>query len=123
MGQAAHHPLHRRVALSGRGQRLQFLHAGEGQVGSGDLSVQFQTRLQVFGLEGEAGQFVEAAAKRLHFVRLGGDSRGHAVAAVAGQQVVHDMLPNKSPEPTAVGAVSSAIAVHVASRRWLSFFR
>src|ERR1039458_4777350 len=34
-----------------------------------------------------------------------------------------DMIlsPNKSPEPTAVGAVSSAIAVHVASRRWLSF--
>ena len=31
--------------------------------------------------------------------------------------------PNKSPEPTAVGAGSSAIAVHVASRRWLSFFR
>ena len=33
------------------------------------------------------------------------------------------MLPNKSPEPTAVGACSSAIAVHAASRRWLSFFR
>ena len=33
------------------------------------------------------------------------------------------MLPNKSPEPTAVGAVRSAVAVHVASRRWLSFFR
>ena len=31
--------------------------------------------------------------------------------------------PNKSPEPTAVGACSSAIAVHAASRRWLSFFR
>jgi len=31
------------------------------------------------------------------------------------------MLP-KSPEPTAVGACSSAVAVHVASRRWLSFF-
>ena len=31
--------------------------------------------------------------------------------------------PNKSPEPTAVGACISAIAVHVASRRWLSFFR
>jgi hypothetical protein len=31
--------------------------------------------------------------------------------------------PNQSPEPTAVGAGSSAIAVHVASRRWLSFFR
>ena len=28
---------------------------------------------------------------------------------------------NKSPEPTAVGAVSSAIAVHLVSRRWLSF--
>jgi hypothetical protein len=28
-----------------------------------------------------------------------------------------------SPEPTAVGAVSSAVAVHVAGRRWLSFFR
>jgi hypothetical protein len=33
------------------------------------------------------------------------------------------LMPNKSPEPTAVGAVSSAIAVHAASRRWLSFFR
>jgi hypothetical protein len=33
------------------------------------------------------------------------------------------LLPNKSPEPTAVGAGSSAVAVHVASRRWLSFFR
>jgi hypothetical protein len=31
--------------------------------------------------------------------------------------------PNKSPEPTAVGAVSSAVAVRVASRRWLSFLR
>src|SRR5208283_1906103 len=30
---------------------------------------------------------------------------------------------NKSPEPTAVGAVSSAVAVHATSRRWLSFFR
>ena len=32
-------------------------------------------------------------------------------------------MPNKSPEPTAVGACSSAVAVHVTSRRWLSFFR
>jgi predicted acyltransferase len=31
--------------------------------------------------------------------------------------------PNKSPEPTAVGACSSAVAVPAASRRWLSFFR
>ena len=33
------------------------------------------------------------------------------------------LWPNQSPEPTAVGAVSSAVAVHVASRRWLSFGR
>ena len=31
--------------------------------------------------------------------------------------------PNKSPEPTAVGAGSSAVAVHAVSRRWLSFLR
>jgi hypothetical protein len=28
-----------------------------------------------------------------------------------------------SPEPTAVGAGRSAVAVHVKSRRWLSFLR
>ena len=43
------------------------------------------------------------------------------------QQCFHiqffDQQPNMSPEPTAVGAVSSAVAVHAASRRWLSFFR
>jgi hypothetical protein len=31
--------------------------------------------------------------------------------------------PNKTLEPTADGVVSSAIAVHAASRRWLSFLR
>jgi hypothetical protein len=31
--------------------------------------------------------------------------------------------PNKSPEPTAVGACHSAVAVHATSRRWLSFLR
>jgi len=41
------------------------------------------------------------------------------------KQMVHTikMPPNKSPEPTAVGAGRSAIAVHAASRRWLSFLR
>jgi hypothetical protein len=34
-----------------------------------------------------------------------------------------DRPPNKSPEPTAVGAVSSAVAVYVANRRWLNFLR
>jgi hypothetical protein len=33
------------------------------------------------------------------------------------------LMPNKALEPTADGVVRSAIAVPVASRRWLSFFR
>ena len=37
--------------------------------------------------------------------------------------IVMKLPPNKSPEPTAVGAVSSAVAVHVVSRRWPSFLR
>jgi heme/copper-type cytochrome/quinol oxidase subunit 2 len=36
---------------------------------------------------------------------------------------ITSLPPNKSPEPTADGACSSAIAVHATSRRWLSFFR
>ncbi len=32
-------------------------------------------------------------------------------------------MPNQSLYPTAVGAVSSAIAVHVTGRRWFNFFR
>jgi hypothetical protein len=37
--------------------------------------------------------------------------------------VLQRLPPNQSPEPTAVGAGRSAVAVHAASRRWLSFFR
>ena len=37
--------------------------------------------------------------------------------------VFRQSSPNKSPEPTAVGAGSSAVAGHATSRRWLSFFR
>jgi len=33
------------------------------------------------------------------------------------------LMPNKALEPTADGAVRSAVAVHATSRRWLSFFR
>jgi hypothetical protein len=46
-----------------------------------------------------------------------------AVRLAMCQLHTNSPLPNKSPEPTAVGACSSAIAVPVASRRWLSFFR
>jgi hypothetical protein len=42
---------------------------------------------------------------------------------MADAEVASILPPNKSPEPTAVGACSSAVAVHVANRRWLSFFR
>jgi hypothetical protein len=38
-------------------------------------------------------------------------------------EVYMTMWPNQSPEPTAVGACRSAVAVHVANRRWLSFLR
>ena len=45
-------------------------------------------------------------------------------------QMVADVSPDckklgifTNQEPTAVGAVRSAVAVHAASRRWLSFFR
>jgi hypothetical protein len=34
-----------------------------------------------------------------------------------------EMLMTPPPEPTAVGVCSSAVAVHAASRRWLSFLR
>ena len=43
--------------------------------------------------------------------------------AIYSSQICMSYRPNKSPEPTAVGAVRSAVAVHVAGRRWLSFFR
>ena len=33
------------------------------------------------------------------------------------------LMPNKSPEPTPITAVSSAIAAHVVNTAWLSFFR
>jgi hypothetical protein len=46
-----------------------------------------------------------------------------ATAGFRPKRIDVDCRPNNSPEPTAVGAVSSAVAVHAASRRWLSFFR
>jgi hypothetical protein len=53
-------------------------------------------------------------------------SRQHFLCAVSSgfcYWLSMTTTPNKSPAPFAVGACSSAIAVHVASRRWLSFFR
>jgi hypothetical protein len=57
--------------------------------------------------------------------------RRASAALVVGERLdLHDfimdftsLMPNKTLEPTADGVVSSAIAAHAASRRWLSFFR
>ena len=53
--------------------------------------------------------------------------RNRNVWKAASSELSHFELectwPNKSPEPTAVGAFSFVFAVHVASRRWLSFLR
>jgi hypothetical protein len=64
-----------------------------------------------------------ARARRLTRVKL--TFIFHQVAFVHGAERKRKrmMLPNYSPEPTAVGACRSAIAVHATSRRWLSFFR
>ena len=65
----------------------------------------------------------ESARHDFRFVRR------HSVVSSIGQRAekegcqMRDQWPNKSPEPTAVGAGRSAVAVHAASRRWLSFFR
>ena len=70
-------------------------------------------------------------AVRLGLARAGFERRTSAAACRFMSVMIRQCLfgidtlmwPNKSPEPTAVGAVRSAVAVHAASRRWLSFFR
>ena len=80
-------------------------------------------------------QIVNGLQRRRHFcfdanpygIARRGLRRNRNVRVAVSSELSHfeleSTLPNKSPEPTAVGACSSAIAVHVASRRWLSFFR
>jgi hypothetical protein len=46
-----------------------------------------------------------------------------AVRLFVINQAMEPLTTNKSPEPTAVGAVRSAVAVNVTNRRWLIFFR
>jgi len=57
-----------------------------------------------------------------HFFTAG----GAVVAPVSFEFFDYRRMPNKSPEPTAVGACScsrSRRLFHIFSRRWLSFFR
>jgi hypothetical protein len=87
-----------------------------------------------------AGWFGEDLSSLIQMSKLSAVRFGSARASLCGEQVrsrrmcerwdlpdyVMDftsLMPNKTLEPTAVGAVSSAIAVHAASRRWLSFLR
>ena len=71
---------------------------------------------------------------RVHEVEKDGWTFLKATAAPFGKTIrswgggvnlhfVRERQPDEKPELTAVGAVSSAIAVHAASRRWLSFLR
>src|ERR1019366_1197904 len=45
---------------------------------------------------------------------------GRSQAFFTLQMIIQTQTPNKSPEPT---AVATAVAIHAASRRWLSFLR
>ena len=66
-----------------------------------------------------------AASATVHYeigISFNGDSSGHTQIGRARKRSCEASLPHKSPEPTAVGACGSAVAVHVASGRWLSFY-
>ena len=80
---------------------------------SGSHTYLFQRRSVCFQFAGRYYSLTERCAPRLLWV----------LGLSATFLFMRDRPSNKSPEPTAVGAVSSAVAVHVASRRWLSFFR
>jgi hypothetical protein len=87
-----------------------------------------------------AGWFGEDLSSLIQMSKLSTVHLGLARAGLCGEQVrsrrmrerldwpgfimdFTSLMPNKTLEPTADGVVSSAIAVHAASRRWLSFFR
>jgi hypothetical protein len=82
------------------------------------IVVHGQACLCCFFAEG-SGRDSEASSDSFHLgmLRILWNIIGHATSEITM------MLPNKTLEPTADGVVSSAIAVHAASRRWLSFLR
>jgi hypothetical protein len=98
------------------------------------LGIKIGLRLELVGLAGED------LSSSIQMSNLSAVSQDSARAGFCGEQVrslpigerfdlpdfimdFTSLMPNKSPEPTAVGPFSSAIAVHVVSRRWLSFLR
>ena len=105
------------------GAELEQFFDAKGQDRYADYSINFLTFKpsgKLYSGSAESGSFIVGGAAM-------------ALLGVAGildtlrrkKALIHNSsrMPNKSPEPTAVGAVRSAIAVHVASRRWLGFFR
>jgi hypothetical protein len=91
-------------------------------------------RLEFAGLAGD-DSCSEILMSKISAVRLDSAHAGSHGGQVLSRQIgerrnLPDFImsftiswPNKTLEPTAVGACSSAIAVHATSRRWLSFFR
>ena len=101
---------------------LRLLGWGEHGKQAADLADAFTTiSKEMYGWGGFSWDFFAGC---LEITRASGEASRQSEAEIMLRYLTrYDVWPNKSPEPTAVGAVSSAIAVHVASRRWLSFFR
>jgi hypothetical protein len=85
-----------------------------------------------------AGWFGEDLSSLIQMSKLSAVSQDSARAGLSSEQVrsrlmcerldlpdcimnFTSLMPNKTLEPTADGAVSSAVAVHATRRRWLSF--
>ena len=70
---------------------------------------------------------IRVAFSRAHFMDCIWCSQSHQLDPHCPSMFLHSIslvaMPNQTPDPTAVGAVSSAVAVHVAGRLWLSFHR
>ena len=77
-----------RIAHAGLLQFFQFVQTLNREFGGGHFGVEPQRGLELFGLQGPAGEFVEAGAQRLQVVGMNDDARRHRMAAMAQQQVV-----------------------------------
>ena len=87
LGQVAGEELDGRIPLAGRPQLVQGGQTFQGDVVQADLGIEAQGRLQVVGLEGAAGELVEAGAEGVQVGGCQAQARGHRVAALAEQQV------------------------------------
>lgn len=97
-----------------------------------DFGKRFGVDLSSFQFQRHFGSELDAGGRWVVRKVFGGDAvqlspvtlQDLLDAANRGRWIEHETHEvNQSPEPTAVGALRSAIAVHAANRRWLSFFR